>query len=168
MELLYIWIGDYHNINKQGFNFSNKYVCEFDKENNIKVDIKLKEIPQDFFKLNSNTSSKDHGQIMNITGIVGENGAGKSSVLDFILEKLNDLVSGEFRNIEKGEQLLAIVRSENTLYIYPYSININQIIIADSSLSYKIVNNSIKSNNNNYKMIYYSNVFDAKKIIILI
>ncbi|HDR7448501.1 TPA: AAA family ATPase [Bacillus toyonensis] len=163
MELLYIWIGDYHNINKQGFNFSNKYVCEFDKENNIKVDIKLKEIPQDFFKLNSNTSSKDHGQIMNITGIVGENGAGKSSVLDFILEKLNDLVSGEFRNIEKGEQLLAIVRSENTLYIYPYSININQIIIADSSLSYKIVNNSIKSNNNNYKMIYYSNVFDAKK-----
>ncbi|PHE67311.1 AAA family ATPase [Bacillus wiedmannii] len=163
MELLYIWIEKYHNIHKQGFNFSNKYVCEFDKENNISVDFKLKEIPEDFFKLNSNTSSEEQGKIMNITGIVGENGAGKSSVLDYIMEKLNDLVSGEFRNFEKDERLLAIVRRENTLSIYSYSIIINQITITDPSLSYKIINNSIKLKNNNYKMIYYSNVFDAKK-----
>ncbi|MFE9080926.1 AAA family ATPase [Bacillus mobilis] len=163
MELLYVWINKYHNIKKQEFNFSNKYVCEFDKENNINVDIKLKEIPEDFFKLNSNTLSEKNGQIMNITGIVGENGAGKSSVLDYIMEKLNDLISGEFRNFEKDEQLLAIVRRENTLYIYSYSIIINQITITDPILSYEIINNDIKSNNNNYKIIYYSNVFDAKK-----
>ncbi|TCW43605.1 ABC transporter family protein [Bacillus thuringiensis] len=163
MELLYVWINKYHNIKKQGFNFSNKYVCEFDKENNINVDIKFKEIPEDFFKLNSNTLSEKNGQIMNITGIVGENGAGKSSVLDYIMEKLNDLISGEFRNFEKDEQLLAIVRRKNTLYIYSYSIIINQITITDPILSYEIINNDIKSNNNNYKIIYYSNVFDAKK-----
>ncbi|WP_139823550.1 AAA family ATPase [Bacillus toyonensis] len=163
MELIYIWIGKYHNINNQEFNFSNKYICEFDKDKNINVGVKLNEIPEGFFKLNSHISSEANGQIVNITGIVGENGAGKSSVLDYILEKLNNLVLGEFQNFEKDEQILAIVREKNTLYVYVNSIIVNQITIQDSSLAYKILNNSIKSNSNNYKVIYYSNIFDTQK-----
>ncbi|PHD33533.1 MULTISPECIES: AAA family ATPase [Bacillus cereus group] len=163
MELIYIWIGKYHNINNQEFNFSNKYICEFDKDNNINVDIKLNEIPEDFFKLNSHISSEANGQIVNITGIVGENGAGKSSVLDYILEKLNSFILGEFQNFEKDEQILAIVREKNTLYVYVNSIIVNQITIQDPSLAYKIISNSIKSKSNNYKVIYYSNIFDAQK-----
>ncbi|PEF35842.1 hypothetical protein CON84_21345 [Bacillus sp. AFS094228] len=162
MELIYIWIGKYRNIENQEFNFSNKYVCTFDKENKINVDIKLNEIPEDFFKLNSNIQLGEHGEIVNITGIVGENGAGKSSILDYIIEKVNGFVLGEFHNFEKGEQLLAIVKEKNTLFVYVNSIIVNKIIIKDPRLAYEIIN-SKNSNSNNYKVVYYSNIFDAKK-----
>lgn len=162
MELMYIWIEKYHNIKNQGFNFSNKHVCEFNGENNINIDFKPYEIPEDFFCLNSNVSSEEHGKIVNMIGIVGENGAGKSSILDFVMEKVNSLVLGEGKTFEKDERILAIVREENTLHVYVNSIIVNQMTIKDPNLTY-IIHSSKKTNENNYKMIYYSNVFDAKK-----
>lgn len=163
MELLYVWIRKYHNIHNQEFNFSKKYICELDKEKNINIDIKQDAIPEDFFKINSNSYSQQFGQIINITGIVGENGTGKSSILDYIIERINCFVSGEFDKFEKDEQILAIFKEENTLYIYVNSIIINQITIKDSSLNYKIMDTSINPNSSNYKIVYYSNIFDAKK-----
>lgn len=43
MELLYIWIEDYKNIKRQGFNFSAKYRFEFEitKEENGKIEGEL-------------------------------------------------------------------------------------------------------------------------------
>jgi hypothetical protein len=29
MELVYLWVEDYKNIKKQGFNFSPRFECEF-------------------------------------------------------------------------------------------------------------------------------------------
>ncbi|WP_338790651.1 AAA family ATPase [Bernardetia sp. MNP-M8] len=87
MELLYLWIEDYKNIYRQGFNFSPLYEFEFKptKEENGKViegtltdNITEKESKRDFY----NGFFGDG--ITNVTAIVGENGAGKSSVLDFI------------------------------------------------------------------------------------
>ncbi len=34
MELLYVWIENYKNINKQGFNFSPKHWFEYDEKTN--------------------------------------------------------------------------------------------------------------------------------------
>lgn len=70
MELVYLWVEEYKNIKNQGFNFSPRFECEFDGEN---------------LTINEN---KDYMSIfpdnINVTAIVGENGSGKSCVLDLI------------------------------------------------------------------------------------
>lgn len=34
MELVYLWVEDYKNIHKQGFNFSPRFTCKYNKESN--------------------------------------------------------------------------------------------------------------------------------------
>jgi len=85
MELVYLWVEDYKNIKKQGFNFSPKFDCFYD-EKTQKLTIKDKKYIKNFF-----------GENINITAIVGENGAGKTSLLEFI--KL--LSSNSEYNLEK-------------------------------------------------------------------
>ena len=93
LELVYLWVEDYKNIQKQGFNFSPRFDCkfydEYEKDENgkekLKVDcrleIKPKEHIENFF-----------GENINVTAIVGKNGSGKSSLLELIsflrLEKI--------------------------------------------------------------------------------
>jgi hypothetical protein len=70
MELVYLWVEDYKNIKKQGFNFSPRFECKYDENSN---------------ELTIEDKSKDYVSIfpdnINVTAIVGENGSGKSSVL---------------------------------------------------------------------------------------
>ncbi len=72
MELVYLWVEDYKNIKKQGFNFSPRFRCEYDEKTNE-------------LTINQN---KDYVSIfpdnINITAIVGENGSGKSSINEVI------------------------------------------------------------------------------------
>ena len=78
MELVYLWVEDYKNIQKQGFNFSPNFDVKFTPvyenkklSDKSKLEIIPKENPlKDFF-----------GDNINITAIVGENGSGKSNVL---------------------------------------------------------------------------------------
>lgn len=105
MELLYLWIEDYKNIKQQGFNFSPLYDFHFEptfdkndtkKEkviggtltDNIKEEDRKKkrDFYEDFFNIENEKDNKEiqKGKITNVTAIVGENGAGKSSVLEFI------------------------------------------------------------------------------------
>ncbi|MDS1314720.1 AAA family ATPase [Aliarcobacter butzleri] len=72
MELVYLWVQSYKNIEKQGFNFSPRFRCEYDEEKNE-------------LTINEN---KDYVSIfpdnINITAIVGENGSGKSSIFEVL------------------------------------------------------------------------------------
>jgi predicted ATPase len=82
MELVYLWIEDYKNIHRQGFNFSPRFECTFHDEYNddgtlkddCVLDIKLKEHIENFF-----------GENINVTAIVGENGSGKSTVCNSLI-----------------------------------------------------------------------------------
>ena len=72
MELVYLWVEDYKNIKKQGFNFSPRFKCEYDENENIltinKNDDYISIFPEN----------------INITAIVGENGAGKTTLLELL------------------------------------------------------------------------------------
>ncbi|WP_338813298.1 AAA family ATPase [Bernardetia sp. Wsw4-3y2] len=91
MELLYLWIEKYKNIEKQGFNFSPQYHFEYDEDTKeLSVDKKGNEdFYKDFFKLKETSDtgsdgSEQLGEITNVTAIIGENGTGKSSILQAI------------------------------------------------------------------------------------
>ena len=80
MELVYLWVEDYKNIKKHGFNFSPRFRCEYDEEKNELKIVDKEETgesyPKNFF-----------GDNINITAIVGENGSGKSSLVK-LFEKI--------------------------------------------------------------------------------
>ena len=74
MELVYLWVEKYKNIDKQGFNFLPRFRCEYDEDTKELKIIDKDEMgefyPKNFF-----------GDNINVTAIVGENGSGKSSLI---------------------------------------------------------------------------------------
>jgi len=95
MQLLYVWIEEYKNIKKQGFNFSSELRFDYNYETG---ELKIEENP------NHTTNFFPKG-ISNVTAIVGGNGSGKSSLLEF-LTKFYDYKS-----------LVAYKADSNVLYI---------------------------------------------------
>ena len=73
MELVYLWVEKYNNIEKQGFNFSPRFYCKYDKNIHELIIRNDKDYMPDFF-----------GDNIDVTAIVGKNGSGKSSVLEIL------------------------------------------------------------------------------------
>jgi len=75
MELVYLWVEDYKNIHKQGFNFSPRFRCEYDEETKELTIDENDDYIENFF-----------GDNINVTAIVGKNGSGKSNLLYSLIE----------------------------------------------------------------------------------
>ena len=77
MDLQYIWVERYLNIYKQGFCFSGTHSISFNEEKNeVSIEQYEHPIPRNFWGKN----------ITSITAIIGKNGAGKTNLLELILE----------------------------------------------------------------------------------
>jgi len=79
MELVYLWVEDYKNIKNQGFNFSPRFECSYENGVLDICDKKKKECK------NNDYLENFFGENINITAIVGENGSGKSNLLESLL-----------------------------------------------------------------------------------
>ena len=80
MELVYLWVEEYKNIKNQGFNFSPRFTCKYDKDKN-ELTIEEKKDYVSIFPEN-----------INVTAIVGENGSGKSSICEEILNVVSSKI----------------------------------------------------------------------------
>lgn len=105
MELLYLWIENYRNIQHQGFNFSSKW--KFDYQNEQLTVEERPNVIDHFF-------GKD---IVNLTALIGSNGSGKTSVLEFIYNEL-------FSNYNKNYQQLSYHNDSKNIVTYIPIINL--------------------------------------------
>lgn len=129
MELVYLWVRKYKNIDKEGFDFSPRFHCKFFPEyeyiendgktfeklkDKCKLEIIDKEItnesyPKDFF-----------GDKISLTAIVGENGASKSSLLEILANKYSPV---DFQNLffifyDKKNKKLTLHGAKNGLLVF--------------------------------------------------
>lgn len=105
MELLYLWIKEYKGLKDIGLNLSNQYRFHYSlKENILDINYADNYIPE-FFGEN----------VTNFTGIIGENGTGKTSVLRYIIEYCAGGIHGN-----DDKQAIIFVRKSNKLHYYSF------------------------------------------------
>ncbi|MFW0693603.1 AAA family ATPase [Aliarcobacter butzleri] len=133
MELVYLWVQSYKNIEKQGFNFSPRFRCEYDEEKN-ELNIIDKDETGEFYPKNF------FGDNINVTAIVGENGSGKSSIGEYLFYK-------EDKEMDKN---YILIYYENFLVVD----NQNSLVNIKTKLNYVLSPKRISYNEKNIKMIF--------------
>ncbi len=102
MELVYLWVEKYKNIENQGFNFSPRFTCKYE-DGELTID------------------EKEHVSIfpenINVTAIVGKNGAGKSTIQKLIfllifLKKYENFKADNPIDAEKEDAIIEIFKNE--------------------------------------------------------
>jgi len=141
MELVYLWVEEYKNIKKEGFNFSPRFKCtffdEYEKDENGNEKLK------DGCELVIENKEDEYVSVfpdnINVTAIVGENGSGKSSVYE-ILSKLGktsltlNKINNSFAIINESG-VFNIIKNNNSLQNKNYNCSINTINFIVDELS---------------------------------
>lgn len=144
MELVYLWVEKYKNIEKQGFNFSPRFRCEYDAD---KKELTINE-------------NKDYINIfpdnINVTAIVGENGSGKSRLLEIIsLFRFEKLKNSNIFLVFLEKDIFYIPLSKMESYDTFQSFDTSNI---NNKTTYNIESKIIASKL--YQLSFFSNGFD--------
>lgn len=152
MEVVYIYMKDYLGLKEKEYNFHENYKFSFDK--NLKeilieeVDIK---IPNNFFG----------EKIVSVNAIIGENGKGKTRILDFIYSYL--ITNNKWQRVKKDDWS-GINDFLNKEYEAEYI-----LILKGRGESFYISSNLLRTTTdrsiNKTKIFYYSNIFDYDYIL---
>lgn len=147
MQLHFLWIKDYKNIKEQGFNLSSKYNFDYTLTDNT---LKVTENPEHIDGFFGN-------KVSNVTAIVGENGTGKSNILDlgdisFFIVEYNNL----FYLVNESNQIIKEIKS-------PFKIvSVNKMDF-DEAMIIKYSNHfeGIERENNSRSLRYWNFSTDA-------
>lgn len=157
MELLYIYVEDFRNFKNEGFNFSTEYLFTTsieDGETTISIS-KNKDAFENFF---------NDKRISSVTAIIGQNGTGKSNILEFIRDQLS------FGEGIKSRCVIAVKdhnEQNHPLGIYlANGLNVNIQDTDNLFRQYEINHLSDHypdiSSFSDCSIIYYSNIFDLR------
>ncbi|MCW3789656.1 AAA family ATPase [Plebeiibacterium sediminum] len=144
MELLYIWIDGFRNFQNIGFNISDTFDIEYNRETGL---LSINE---------ARKSSNVFGDnITNITGIIGKNSTGKSNLLELvslILKSKKNTLTFDFIALFNSDYM-----RDSQMFIYS---NIHSEIKTNSSFG--LINNSDEFNHLN--VAYFSNIQDDREL----
>lgn len=107
MELLYLFIKNYNKFKNQNLNFGSEYIFNYSFENK-ELHIEKNEL---FIKNHYSSEKENRAEILNITSIIGQNGTGKTSILNFLK---NNFVEG----LELNEPVIFICKEDSVITVY--------------------------------------------------
>lgn len=142
MEFLYIYIKQYKGISNIGINLSNQFKFQFDENKNELIISNVKHYIPELFGAN----------ITNLTAVIGENGAGKTTVLKYIVEYLSDGI----HNHQDNNSIVVYRKGNQISYFSTEDISI--FLQADISEPKKVFDT--KNIRSSAIAIFLSNVFD--------
>ncbi|MFY4858816.1 AAA family ATPase [Aliarcobacter butzleri] len=156
MELVYLWVKNYKNIKNQGFNFSPRFECEFfpkyDKDGKLEDNCELKITPKDYVSIFPDN--------INITAIVGENGSGKSRILEtFTKTDSNFLFYDENFNVLNLQDIfdVSLFNDNVNSYLYKNNSNVTQQILKKFTL-YENATDQLQFKINNLTISFLSQI----------
>lgn len=160
MELLYIYILNYRNtFVKQEFNFSTQWRFHYEESQQA---LNVAENPlylERFFELPDRM--EEEGKVVNVTGVIGKNGAGKTTVLDFIKE---NLVEGA--GVVESPAIIVVKQGRDKRVYTHTSLSVLHGNFRD--YGYKVTpydnqQNPLRTPLPNTSVVFFSNIFDAKR-----
>lgn len=154
MQILYLWVKKYQNLSNLSLNFGGEFLFNITK-NNLTIERNPNYI-KDFFNVNNDLNNQV--RIKNVTGIVGENGTGKSTLLKLIPEIITELpIKGVdfFIVYETDKGLFYDYRLESELHYDSKKIN-----KLKSITTYNQVFSKGNINSTRWDKAFFSNVYD--------
>ena len=156
MEILFVWFYKEKIIEEQGFNFSPEYEFKVEKNGEKYVLTCNHKDNINIFKLNNNSQA-----IQNITAVVGENGSGKTSLLqglyNFYLPHKRNIKDPKYEDyVEEQAEInrkIIVIKESNEIKIYH---NMQQEYFENKKNYNKVFNNDIDPIQN-FTKIYCTN-----------
>lgn len=140
MRIIYIWIETYKSIQKQEFKLRPDYNINFQRKDM-------------YLSIDRNVESIDeilYGKNINVTAIVGDNGVGKSTILDFIREIIFNL-----EELKKNASGFIVWEQDSKLHVHSF---MNQELKVDQNVKLE----KYFYLNEDFGLIYYSDSLDLK------
>lgn len=159
MQFIFIWMEKYKNYIKQGFNFGGPLRFKYDEEFNRLIVQSAPFFIKDFFhpSVSNDTVESKNSSITNVTAIIGENGTGKSNLLEYLRELVSLDVNGQ-----KSSHLAIFQNDKDEFFVYH-----------TSNMKFEIINPSkVRIHKKEYTEInpsslplgiYFTNIFDSRK-----
>ena len=157
----YLYIKNFRNLSLQQMSFTHEYT--FNPEiNKIEVDVKEYFDTKGFYDKN----------IRSMSCIVGKNGAGKTSIIEFLGKYFSRIVAKYDQKINWSDIFIGLKLQENMEFLvifeygeqHYYISNINNIITTENVINYYDVRGLLSGNSERCKVYFFSNKVDLRSI----